>query len=256
MSAAPNRPSRRSAKGQAMAIFALVSVLLFVVAGLSIDAGTSYLTSNKIERAAAAAALAGVAYLPGDIPDALNAALVEAARDGFPNAGAGKRAEVPQHRHASITSEPTTNELKVTISATVGTIFLRIVGFGSHTVVRSETAQYLPPISLGQPGGQQGSRSLGSELHRAAQLLRQHMRPASAAAATTTTSSARKAGATHAPKVTRSRRRPLRRTTDAAPAAATTAARPRRLTTTPSALRPAQHLRQTRPSTTREGRTT
>ena len=60
------RPSRRSAKGQAMAIFALVSVLLFVVAGLAVDAGTSYLTSNKIERAAAAAALAGVAYLPGD----------------------------------------------------------------------------------------------------------------------------------------------------------------------------------------------
>jgi uncharacterized membrane protein len=60
MSPYPNRPSRRSAKGQAMAIFALVAVLLFVVAGLSIDAGTSYLTSNRIERAAAAAALAGV----------------------------------------------------------------------------------------------------------------------------------------------------------------------------------------------------
>ena len=155
MSAAPNRPNRRSAKGQAMAIFALVSVLLFVVAGLSIDAGTSYLTSNKIERAAAAAALAGVAYLPGDIPDAQNAALVEAARDGFPNAGAANLRGNPSP--CVVTSEPTTNELKVTISATVGTIFLRIVGFGSHTVVRSETAQYLPPISLGQPGGQQGS---------------------------------------------------------------------------------------------------
>jgi len=153
MSAAPNRPNRRSAKGQAMAIFALVSVLLFVVAGLSIDAGTSYLTSNKIERAAAAAALAGVAYLPGDIPDAQNAALVEAARDGFPNAGAS----CPNASPCVVTSEPTDNELKVTISATVGTIFLRIVGFGSHTVVRSETAQYLPPISLGQPGGQQGA---------------------------------------------------------------------------------------------------
>jgi hypothetical protein len=158
MRAAPNRPSRRSAKGQAMAIFALVSVLLFVVAGLSIDAGTSYLTSNKIERAAAAAALAGVAYLPGDIPDAQNAALVEAARDGFPNAGSGNACPgSPMPSPCVITSEPTTNELQVTIKATVGTIFLRIVGFGSHTVVRSETAQYLPPISLGQPGGQQGS---------------------------------------------------------------------------------------------------
>jgi len=69
-----------------MAIFALVSVLLFVVTGLAVDAGTSYLTSNGIERAAASAALAGVAYLPGDYADANNAALVEAARDGYTSA--------------------------------------------------------------------------------------------------------------------------------------------------------------------------
>ena len=61
-----------------------------------------------------------------------------------------------------LTSQPTTNELKVTISTSVSTIFLRLVGFGAHTVVRSETAQYLPPISLGQPGAQQGSGMNGS----------------------------------------------------------------------------------------------
>jgi hypothetical protein len=161
MRPAPNRPSRQSAKGQAMAIFALVSVLLFVIAGLSVDAGTSYLTSNKLERAAAAAALAGVAYLPGDYPDAQNAALVEAARDGYPNAGSGN-ACAGNPSPCVVTSQPTTNELKVTISTSVSTIFLRLLGFGSHTVVRSETAQYLPPISLGQPGAQQGSGMNGS----------------------------------------------------------------------------------------------
>lgn len=158
----PNRPARRSAKGQAMAIFALVSVLLFVVAGLAVDAGSSYLTSNKLERAAAAAALAGVAYLPGDFPDANNAALVEAARDGFPNTGNNGVSCVANSWPCVLTSQPTTNELKVTISTSVSTIFLRIVGFGAHTVVRSETAQYLPPISLGQPGAQQGSGMNGS----------------------------------------------------------------------------------------------
>ncbi len=152
----PTRPNRRSAKGQAMAIFALVSVLLFVVAGLAVDAGSSYLTSNKLERAAAAAALAGVAYLPGDYPDAQNAALVEAARDGFPNAGSGN-ACAGNPSPCVVTSQPKTNELKVTISTSVSTIFLRLVGFGAHTVVRSDTAEYLPPISLGQPGSQQGA---------------------------------------------------------------------------------------------------
>jgi Flp pilus assembly protein TadG len=158
----PNRPARRSAKGQAMAIFALVSVLLFVVAGLAVDAGASYLTSNRLERAAAAAALAGVAYLPGDFPDANNAALVEAARDGFPNAGLNGVSCGVGVFPCVLTSQPTTNELKVTISTSVSTIFLRLVGFGAHTVVRSETAQYLPPISLGQPGAQQGSGMNGS----------------------------------------------------------------------------------------------
>ena len=159
----PNRPSRRSAKGQAMVIFALTSVLLFVIAGLAVDAGTSYLTSNKVERAAAAAALAGVAYLPGDYADAQNAALVEAARDGFPNAGSAN-ACAGNPSPCVVTAQPADNKLTVTISVSVSTIFLRIVGFGSHTVVRSETAIYLPPISLGQSGSQQGSdlASLGS----------------------------------------------------------------------------------------------
>jgi hypothetical protein len=152
----PSRSARGSAKGQAMAIFALVSVLLFVVTGLAVDAGTSYLSSNGAERAAASAALAGVAYLPGDYADAQNAALVEAARDGFPNAGSGN--SCPGNASPCvITAQPATNKLTVTISITVSTIFLRIVGFGAHTVVRSETAEYLPPISLGQPGSQQGS---------------------------------------------------------------------------------------------------
>jgi hypothetical protein len=147
-----------------MAIFALVSVLLFVVAGLAVDAGTSYLTSNQLERAAAAAALAGVAYLPGDQPDAINAALVEAARDGFTNKGTGGTScsGSPYPSPCVIATFPQTNEMKVQISASVSTIFLRLVGFGNHTVVRSETAEYLPPISLGQPGAQQGSAMNGS----------------------------------------------------------------------------------------------
>ncbi len=162
--AAPTRLTRRSAKGQAMAIFALVSVLLFVVAGLAVDAGTSYLTSNQLERAAAAAALAGVAYLPGDQPDAINAALVEAARDGFTNTGTGGTSCSGQSYPSPcvLASFPQTNEMKVQISVSVSTIFLRLVGFGNHTVVRSETAEYLPPISLGQPGAQQGSAMNGS----------------------------------------------------------------------------------------------
>ena len=71
--------------------------------------------------------------------------------------------------------------MKVQISTSVSTIFLRLVGFGNHTVVRSETAEYLPPISLGQPGAQQGSAH-ERQLHRPHQLLLEPRHPDSAAA--------------------------------------------------------------------------
>jgi Flp pilus assembly protein TadG len=37
-----------------MLLFALMSVLLLVIAGLAVDAGMSYLSSDQVERAAAA----------------------------------------------------------------------------------------------------------------------------------------------------------------------------------------------------------
>ena len=49
------------------------------------------------------------------------------------------------------------NKLTVTVSAYVQPTFLRVLGFGAHPVVASDTAFYLPPISLGQPGAQLGS---------------------------------------------------------------------------------------------------
>ncbi|HYA01082.1 MAG TPA: hypothetical protein VEK76_12160 [Candidatus Binatia bacterium] len=137
-----------------MAIFALMAVLILAVVGLSIDAGISYLSSDKVERAAAAAALAGVAYLPTDWTDAQAVAYSEATRNGFTD-GVNSVTVTPS-RPAG-----TTNEMTVTISVSVPTTFLQLIGFGPHNVTRSATAEYLPPIALGQPGGQLGT-TLGS----------------------------------------------------------------------------------------------
>jgi len=152
----PIRSKRQAQRGQVMVLFGLFAILLFVIAGLAVDAGMSYLNSDRAERAAAAAALAGVAFLPGDYPSAQNAALVEAGRNGFVNAGASN-ACAGNPSPCVVTTQPATNQLKVTVSVTVQTTFLRLVGFGTHTVTRSATAEYLPPIQIGQPGGQQGS---------------------------------------------------------------------------------------------------
>jgi hypothetical protein len=146
----PIRKGRRADRGQVMLLFALMAVLLLAIAGLAVDAGMSYFSSDQVERAAAAAALAGVAYLPGDFPAAENAAWVEASRNGFTN-GVNHVVVTP------VQPAGTTNELKVTVTTSVPTTFLALVGFGAHPVTRDATAEFLPPIALGQPGALQGS---------------------------------------------------------------------------------------------------
>lgn len=145
-----------------MVVFALISLVLFAIAGLAIDAGISYFSSDQVQRAANAAALAGVAYLPGQYPQAVNAALVESARNGFSDAGAvdtttGATSCSSAATPCVVVTQPASNELTVTISVSVPTTFLSLLGFGAHPVTRSATAEYLPPIALGQPGAQQGA---------------------------------------------------------------------------------------------------
>ena len=144
-----------------MVVFALISLVLFAIAGLAVDAGVSYYSSDQLQRAADAAALAGVAYLPGQLPQAVNAALVESARNGFDDAGtvdgSGNTACAATASPCVEVTQPASNELTVTITVSVPTTFLSLLGFGTHPVTRSATAEYLPPIALGQPGAQQGS---------------------------------------------------------------------------------------------------
>ena len=158
----PIRTGRRAASGQVMLLFALMAVLLLAIGGLAVDAGMSYISSDQVERAAAAGALAGVAYLPGNFSAAENAALVEATRNGFDSAcptttTIANIASAPSPCVVVSAPAGTTNQLEVTVSVNVPTTFLRLLGFGPHAVVRNATAEYLPPIALGQPGNQLGS---------------------------------------------------------------------------------------------------
>ncbi|MDA8332613.1 MAG: TadG family pilus assembly protein [Candidatus Dormibacteraeota bacterium] len=137
----------QSRSGQVMVIFALSAVVLFALMGLAIDAGISYLHSDLQQRAAAAAALSGVAYLPGDTAQATQEALLTAQRDGYPNTSPDK----------VVVTEPTTNELEVAITAPAPVYFMGLLGFGTHNVTAYATAEYLPPIQMGQPGNQLGT---------------------------------------------------------------------------------------------------
>src|ERR1017187_8257152 len=169
-----HRPRRASTRGQVMPIFALVVVVLFAATGLAVDAGMAYLTYNGAERAAAAAALAGVPYMPsggpaGSTPDttcsgsAALAACAAAARDGLANGSNvnGHAVAVSVSRYpsgcGSVSSPCADNKLSVQVTAYVQPTFLHVLGFTDHPVTATDTAFYLPPISLGQPGAQLGS---------------------------------------------------------------------------------------------------
>ncbi len=167
---APRR-RRSRARGQVMVIFAVMSLILFAIVGLGVDAGLSYFTYNGIERAAAAGALAGVPYMPtGFGSTADTAARAAAARDGYRNGGTvnGHPVTVSDAQYPSgcggVGNPCDANKLTVTVTAWSSTTFLRVLGFGDHKISATDTAFYLPPISLGQPGSQLGSQEqdLGS----------------------------------------------------------------------------------------------
>jgi Flp pilus assembly protein TadG len=133
----PKNPARsarwvESQKGQVLIIFALTAVVLLAIMGLAVDAGISYLHSDQQEKAAEAAALSGVSYLPGDAPDATSDAVLTAQRDGYTVGGTGSTAVT-----VSVTQPSgTTNQLTVAITAPAPVYFLELLGFGEHEVSR------------------------------------------------------------------------------------------------------------------------
>lgn len=157
---------RRSRAGQAIVIIALAATMMIGGIGIAVDVAVGYLYSAAAERAAAAAALSGVVFMPdqftpasalpvGSGNDATDRAINEARRNGFDPADAANGvaitpSQVPGH----------SNQLKVTVSRNAPVFFMQIFGFQPYKVSRSAIAAYLPPISLGQPGAQIGT-SLG-----------------------------------------------------------------------------------------------
>jgi hypothetical protein len=138
-------------------------VCLLTAIGLAVDAGNAYYNSTGAERAAGAAALSGVVFMPnqflpsqaappGSGNDATDRAVAEARRNGFDVANTADNVQVTA---AAVPGSST--KLQVTVSKTVRTFFMSLFGMNSYSVSRTAIAQYLPPVSLGQPGNQVGS---------------------------------------------------------------------------------------------------
>src|SRR3989441_1662510 len=154
---------KRSQFGQAIVVVALAGTLLIAGVGLGVDVVVGYFYSVATERAAAAAALSGVVFMPdqfspsnaippGSRNDATDRALDEARRNGFDTTDKANGIVVTPSR---VAGHP--NHLEVTVERTAPVFFMEAFGFRPYVVRKTAVAAYLPPISLGMPGSQVGA---------------------------------------------------------------------------------------------------
>lgn len=138
----------REDRGSAIVLVAFSLTLLMGLAAFGVDLAWFYLNSSRVQRAADAAALAGVINLPGDEPEALADANAVALQNGYDGTA------------ADVTVTPdriSANELEVTITHEVPTFFLKVFGMQTQRITEKATAEYIPPLKLGSPSNKFGN---------------------------------------------------------------------------------------------------
>lgn len=143
---------RREEGGFVTAFMAIVMVTLLIFTGFAVDVGAWYARSAEIQRAADAAALAGVVWMP-DFEVASAHALEAAARNGFENGKDGIQV-IPERVPGN------ERQLRVTIRDTDAPRYFSSVVLGKQSIGRDATAQYVLPVPMGSPKNVLGTGDL------------------------------------------------------------------------------------------------
>ncbi len=131
-------------RGQTLVLVALMLVPLLGFTGLVTDLGWYELSLLRMQRAADAAALAGVVYLPSNVAGAVAAAKSEAAKNGFQD---GVGSVVVNAAPDAVIDKI----LHVDVSAPVPTFFARLFGVTRFSGHRNARAEFIMPIPMGSP---------------------------------------------------------------------------------------------------------
>lgn len=130
-------------RGQVLVIFAGSIVLFVALCAVVVDVSWYWANTLRVQRAADAAALAGAVFLPANTSTAYNAARGEAQKNGYTN---GANAVV-----TPLQDTENDRQLNVTVSAPVGTFFMRVLGINEIQAVRRAKAEYVLPVPMGSP---------------------------------------------------------------------------------------------------------
>jgi hypothetical protein len=131
-------------RGQVVVIFALSIFVWVGMCAVVVDIAWYWASSLRMQRAADAAALAGVVFLPGDVPAARASARAEAAKNGYAD-GAGSTAV------AAVADALNPRRLNVTVTGRVNTFFMRVFGLNDIPATRIAKAEYVLPVPMGSP---------------------------------------------------------------------------------------------------------
>lgn len=138
--------------GVVLVITAIVLTTLLLFGAFAVDVGAWYVRAAELKRAADAAALAGVVWMP-DFETAQRAALETAARNGFVD-GADDIA-------ISVTAVPGQNRrLQVRITDASATQFFSGLVVTKQSLTRTSIAEYVLPVPLGSPKNTFGTGDL------------------------------------------------------------------------------------------------
>ncbi|MBF6604318.1 MAG: hypothetical protein IVW53_01870 [Chloroflexi bacterium] len=137
------RRHRPRSRGQVIVMFAGGLIFFIGLMAIVVDISWYWANTLRVQRAADAAALAGAVYLPGDVSSAKSYAIAEATKNGYTTGGG--IAVTP----AQDTLDP--RQLDVTVSAPVGTFFMRVFGIDTITASRMAKAVYVQPVPMGSP---------------------------------------------------------------------------------------------------------
>jgi Putative Flp pilus-assembly TadE/G-like len=119
-------------------------------AALAIDVAYYTQRGMQAQRAADAAALGGVVFLPNDLPGGLGEADRLLSKNGFSGS-------------ATIEEGPKANQLQVSVKEEVPSFFARVLGRKSFHLERRALAEYMQPLGMGSP-----SATLGNDPESAA----------------------------------------------------------------------------------------
>ena len=145
-------PSRRS-RGQVLVIFAMSILVMLSICAVVIDVSWYWASTLRVQRAADAAALAGVVDLPGDVAQAQLDAATGAAQNGYSYANSCTANNTPTTVPGLCAYQDAADarKLDVTISAPVNTFFMNLVGIKKITATRTAKAKYELPVPMGSP---------------------------------------------------------------------------------------------------------